>query len=374
WQSPPAAAAYAQCRQTDRSQNEEEFIFTDLRGSCCYILPLTFYFGEDEEAPAVMFNFPDVATVKKVVHCLPRVGVGTNFGLPQTRFILLLSSLSSVQEPAELDPYRSIFMALTLIPYMLYTRPHRAAITRISLASPKQLYKASNMTQRWQRREISNFEYLMFLNTISGRTFNDLNQYPVFPWVITNYESEDLDLSLPSNYRDLSKFCEHSSGGSNDESESDGQMQWSSEGGTLLTAMCTSPHARLPQPQTSQIMGPRLPSSPFPLNQAYGSPFSPSPQWLPPTGFKDNGPVLRAASPWPLFPSLSLPLWSFDSLAFMCSQAFKPRGETEAERERPGTEQHNHLYYNCFIRAVDTANISVCLVEHDDSVSALKAI
>uniref|UniRef100_A0A673HKF7 Lipopolysaccharide-responsive and beige-like anchor protein n=1 Tax=Sinocyclocheilus rhinocerous TaxID=307959 RepID=A0A673HKF7_9TELE len=76
---------------------------------------------------------------------------------------------------------------------------------RISLASPKQLYKASNLTQRWQRREISNFEYLMFLNTISGRTFNDLNQYPVFPWVITNYDSEDLDLTLPSNYRDLSK-------------------------------------------------------------------------------------------------------------------------------------------------------------------------
>lgn len=40
---------------------------------------------------------------------------------------------------------------------------------------------------------------------VSGRTFNDLNQYPVFPWVITNYDSEDLDLTLPSNYRDLSK-------------------------------------------------------------------------------------------------------------------------------------------------------------------------
>lgn len=38
-----------------------------------------------------------------------------------------------------------------------------------------------------------------------GRTFNDLNQYPVFPWVITNYESEELDLTLPSNFRDLSK-------------------------------------------------------------------------------------------------------------------------------------------------------------------------
>ncbi|CAB1348857.1 unnamed protein product [Coregonus sp. 'balchen'] len=66
------------------------------------------------------------------------------------------------------------------------------------------------MTQRWQRREISNFEYLMFLNTVAGRTYNDLNQYPVFPWVLTNYESEELDLTLPGNFRDLSKvlsFC-----------------------------------------------------------------------------------------------------------------------------------------------------------------------
>lgn len=33
--------------------------------------------------------------------------------------------------------------------------------------------------QRWVNREISNFEYLMRLNTIAGRTFNDLGQYPV---------------------------------------------------------------------------------------------------------------------------------------------------------------------------------------------------
>uniref|UniRef100_A0A8C4I2A1 Neurobeachin b n=1 Tax=Dicentrarchus labrax TaxID=13489 RepID=A0A8C4I2A1_DICLA len=76
---------------------------------------------------------------------------------------------------------------------------------RISLATPRQLFKSSNMTQRWQRREISNFEYLIFLNTIAGRTYNDLNQYPVFPWVLTNYDSEELDLTLPGNFRDLSK-------------------------------------------------------------------------------------------------------------------------------------------------------------------------
>jgi Beige/BEACH domain len=36
------------------------------------------------------------------------------------------------------------------------------------MMSPRQLMRSSNMTQKWQRREISNFEYLMFLNTIAG--------------------------------------------------------------------------------------------------------------------------------------------------------------------------------------------------------------
>lgn len=41
-----------------------------------------------------------------------------------------------------------------------------------------------------QKGEISNFEYLMHLNTIAGRTYNDLMQYPVYPWVLADYQSE----------------------------------------------------------------------------------------------------------------------------------------------------------------------------------------
>ncbi|XP_037638382.1 WD repeat- and FYVE domain-containing protein 4 isoform X1 [Sebastes umbrosus] len=58
---------------------------------------------------------------------------------------------------------------------------------------------------KWQRGEISNFEYLMHLNTLAGRTYNDLMQYPVFPWVLADYQSETLDLSNPATFRDLSK-------------------------------------------------------------------------------------------------------------------------------------------------------------------------
>ncbi|XP_064174183.1 WD repeat- and FYVE domain-containing protein 4-like [Anguilla rostrata] len=52
---------------------------------------------------------------------------------------------------------------------------------------------------------MSNFEYLMHLNTMAGRTYNDLMQYPVFPWILADYDSETLDLSSPATFRDLSK-------------------------------------------------------------------------------------------------------------------------------------------------------------------------
>ncbi|XP_051574482.1 neurobeachin-like protein 2 isoform X2 [Myxocyprinus asiaticus] len=71
--------------------------------------------------------------------------------------------------------------------------------------SPQELLKASNLTHRWVCREISNFEYLMQLNTIAGRTYNDLSQYPVFPWVLCDYTSQELDLDDAAVFRDLSK-------------------------------------------------------------------------------------------------------------------------------------------------------------------------
>lgn len=61
------------------------------------------------------------------------------------------------------------------------------------------------VTARWLRGELSNFQYLMLVNTMAGRTFTDLTQYPVFPWVLRDYTSNELDLDNPSVYRDLTK-------------------------------------------------------------------------------------------------------------------------------------------------------------------------
>ncbi|KAI9119166.1 hypothetical protein K1719_009841 [Acacia pycnantha] len=69
------------------------------------------------------------------------------------------------------------------------------------------LFKAmdKSFTKRWENGEISNFQYLMHLNTLAGRGYSDLTQYPVFPWVLADYESENLNLSNPKTFRKLEK-------------------------------------------------------------------------------------------------------------------------------------------------------------------------
>lgn len=61
------------------------------------------------------------------------------------------------------------------------------------------------ITLQWQNGIISNYDYLLYVNSLGDRTFNDLTQYPVFPWIISNYNGDKLDLNDPINYRDLSK-------------------------------------------------------------------------------------------------------------------------------------------------------------------------
>uniref|UniRef100_A0A182IIZ4 BEACH domain-containing protein n=1 Tax=Anopheles atroparvus TaxID=41427 RepID=A0A182IIZ4_ANOAO len=61
------------------------------------------------------------------------------------------------------------------------------------------------LEEKEKRGEISNFQYLMHLNSLAGRSYNDLMQYPVFPWILSNYDCDTLDLNEASNFRDLSK-------------------------------------------------------------------------------------------------------------------------------------------------------------------------
>ena len=90
--------------------------------------------------------------------------------------------------------------------YRILRRQHAPLLNNTSKSlSPQQVFLNSSWTDLWRRRLISNFEYLMRLNMIAGRSYNDITQYPVFPWVIADYTSKHLDLTNPSVFRDLAK-------------------------------------------------------------------------------------------------------------------------------------------------------------------------
>lgn len=79
-----------------------------------------------------------------------------------------------------------------------------------SIIEGRKALEKHKLTEKWQNHQISNFEYLMNLNSFAGRSYNDMSQYPVFPWIhmpgiktideATLMTSDDLTI-----FRDLSK-------------------------------------------------------------------------------------------------------------------------------------------------------------------------
>ncbi|XP_075225539.1 lysosomal-trafficking regulator mauve isoform X2 [Lycorma delicatula] len=63
----------------------------------------------------------------------------------------------------------------------------------------------SDAVQLWREGHLTNWEYLTILNKMAGRSYNDLMQYPVMPFILADYSSRILDLTESSSYRNLEK-------------------------------------------------------------------------------------------------------------------------------------------------------------------------
>ena len=48
--------------------------------------------------------------------------------------------------------------------------------------------------EKWKKREISTYYYIIKLNQLSSRSYNDPSQYPVFPWLLNNYSDINIDI------------------------------------------------------------------------------------------------------------------------------------------------------------------------------------
>ena len=64
----------------------------------------------------------------------------------------------------------------------------------------KNSYDLNDIIKKWTYWEMTSFEFLILLNIYSNRSFNDLTQYPVFPWILTQYN--DFITSLERNEKE----------------------------------------------------------------------------------------------------------------------------------------------------------------------------
>ena len=69
------------------------------------------------------------------------------------------------------------------------------------LSNLVQTQNIDEIQRSWKEGQMTNYDYLTHLNKLAGRSFNDLMQYPVFPFVLKDYVSETLNLHNPESFR-----------------------------------------------------------------------------------------------------------------------------------------------------------------------------
>ena len=104
-----------------------------------------------------------------------------NFKEEDNRETVINEILSHLKEPAKIiddlkDPKDSFD---NVVGYLNQYSPNRKRIKKVKLS--KQITK-------WTNWEISNLEMLMWFNFFSNRSYLDLSQYPVMPWVLGDYK------------------------------------------------------------------------------------------------------------------------------------------------------------------------------------------
>mmetsp|Transcript_3005 Transcript_3005/g.2856 ORF Transcript_3005/g.2856 Transcript_3005/m.2856 type:complete len:167 (-) Transcript_3005:1805-2305(-) len=61
----------------------------------------------------------------------------------------------------------------------------------VIVKNPKQRFEQLKFKKMWEDGDMPNQQFLMLINKYSGRSFNDMRQYPIFPWIINDYKIDN---------------------------------------------------------------------------------------------------------------------------------------------------------------------------------------
>ncbi|EGC29360.1 hypothetical protein DICPUDRAFT_159064 [Dictyostelium purpureum] len=137
----------------------------------------------------IIWSYEDIIEIHKRRHVLKNnaIEIFLGSGVPHKTYLFAFNKTT------DRDTVYDLIMSKPLPNRVDYAAEVQGNILKMSI------------TKKWQSGLISNFEYLMHLNTLAGRSFNDLTQYPIFPFILKDYTSEKLDLENPDSFRDFTK-------------------------------------------------------------------------------------------------------------------------------------------------------------------------
>ena len=145
--------------------NKSKYVYIDIKyKSIKYIFLRRYYYKDSaieiftSKNKTYYFNFPD--SYKR-----------------QCTLNLLLSKFTSKKE---IKVHKN-----KLIGYDVSSSPNKYFITCNTNNSVDFL---QNLLDNWKDWNISTLELLLWLNILSNRSFNDISQYPVFPWILVKYK------------------------------------------------------------------------------------------------------------------------------------------------------------------------------------------
>ena len=148
-----------------------------------------------------------------------------NFKYEEERGIFIDELISKLEDPKQIiNDLRDLKDNLNVIGYFVnnqIVRDKRRYTKKENENEKRKAIKLSKTINDWTKWKINNFSFLMWLNFFANRSYNDISQYPVFPWILSNYDDSfkiEPDYSEASLYNSGNDFSQCSSESMNNSS------------------------------------------------------------------------------------------------------------------------------------------------------------
>ena len=164
--------------------NEKEINLNDYEKGYKYLFLLSYFFENEQKKS--FYSKKDELNKKRIIKKTVLIIFNEIEEIVERRALLMWKAVEIYLKNGK----SHIFNFLNCSEYENFLKIIKNSSTIKNLIRKKDFLKSEKkITNEWKKGHINNYEYILLLNKYSSRTYNDTMQYPVFPWLLKNYEN-----------------------------------------------------------------------------------------------------------------------------------------------------------------------------------------